>query len=419
MTSGVAAPALPFDPAEEMAGPGFRADPYPFYAVMRERAPVHRVRGAWLISRCADVEAALADPRMSSDRDRMTAALGSGSPVVRELSRLTARLGRVMSNTDAPEHSRLRRLVSRGFTARRVERLRGDVQRVVDGLLDGAGSELDVVGDLAMPLASAVICELFAVPEADRPRVHGWFAVLRDLLADVARSEQVVGEFHEYLSWLAARRREQPGQDVVSALVAAQAEDDRLTEEELLSTCYVIITAGDETTTHLIGNGVLALLRHPEQLALLRARPDLVGRAVDECARYDSPTQVITRVLAADLELGGQLLREGDIAYLGLASANRDPRRHADPDLFDLARSGRGSLAFGHGPHFCLGASLARLEVELAIGSLVRASPGLRLRGDGLEWHRNPLQRKLIALPVVRWDAPLSSPSRGTPCPVS
>ncbi|MFD8912688.1 cytochrome P450 [Streptomyces sp. NPDC059575] len=373
---------------------------------MRQESPVHRSpQGIWYLTRYADVETALGDLRLSNDRDRMTRAYGALGGDLKAFSRLTDRLGRVMTNTDPPDHARLRKLANRAFTARRVEALRDGIQRIVDRLVDeavAAGPSMDLIEAVASPLPLSVVCELFGIPPEDRTRVKGWFRRFGRLSEDLEKSEAAIGQYEEYLARLVRRRRAAPGDDLISALVATQAQDDRLTDSELLSTCFVLITAGDETTTHLIGNSVLALLRHPGQLARLREDPALIRTAVDELARYDTPTQAIVRVVAEDLGIGGRTLREGELVYLLLAATNRDPERFEDPDRLDLSRSGNRHLSFGNGPHFCLGAPLAKLQAEVAVSTLVRRLPRLRLAdGAALDWRPNPLQRRLTALPLT------------------
>lgn len=399
-----AGPAQPDDLAAALLTPEARRDPYPFYAHMRRENPVHRsAQGIWYLTRYADVEAALGDLRLSNDRDRMTRAYSALGGDLKAFSRLTDRLGRVMTNTDPPDHARLRKLANKAFTARRVEALRDGVQRIVDRLIDeAAGPTMDLIEAVASPLPMSVVCELFGIPVEDRPRVKGWFRRFGRLSEDIDKSEAAIEQYEEYLSGLIRQRRREPGDDLISALVATQTRDDRLTDSELLSTCFVLITAGDETTTHLIGNGVLALLRHPDQLARLRADPSLIRGAVEELARYDTVTQAIVRVVAEDLEIGGRTLREGELVYPFLAAANRDPERFEDPDRLDLSRPGNRHLSFGHGPHFCLGGPLARLQAEVAIGTLVARLPHLRLAdGVALDWRPNPLQRRLSTLPVT------------------
>ncbi|MBZ6104097.1 cytochrome P450 [Streptomyces olivaceus] len=401
-----AGPARPEDLAAALLTQEARRDPYPFYARMRREDPVHRsAQGIWYLTRYSDVEAALGDLRLSNDRDRMTRAYTALGGDLKALSRLTDRLGRVMSNTDPPDHARLRKLANRAFTARRVESLRHRVQGIVDGLIDeavAAGPTMDLVEAVASPLPMAVVCELFGIPDEDLPQVKTWFRRFGRLSEDIDASEAAIEQYEEYLARLVRRRRADPGDDLISALVATQAKDDRLTDSELLSTCFVLITAGDETTTHLVGNGMLALLRHPAQLARLRADPALARPAVEELARYDTPTQAIVRVVAEDLTIGGRTLREGELAYLVLAATNRDPERFHDPDRLDLTRPGNRTLSFGNGPHFCLGGPLAKLQAEVAVGTLARRLPHLRLTDEAaLDWRPNPLQRRLTALPVT------------------
>ncbi|MFJ2866108.1 cytochrome P450 [Kitasatospora sp. NPDC087314] len=403
---GTAGPAGPGDLTAALNTVEARRDPYPVYARMRREDPVHRsARGIWYLTRYTDVEVALGDLRLSNDRDRMTRAYGALGGDLKAFSRLTDRLGRVMTNTDPPDHARLRKLANRAFTARRVEALRDGIQRIVDRLIDeavAAGPTMDLIEAVASPLPLNVVCELFGIPPGDRPQVKNWFRRFGRLSEDLDKSEAAIGQYEEYLARLVSRRRADPGDDLISALVATQGQDDRLTDSELLSTCFVLITAGDETTTHLVGNGVLALLRHPDQLARLREDPALIRTAVDELARYDTPTQAIVRVVAEDVGIGGRTLRAGELVYLFLAATNRDPDRFEDPDRLDLSRPGNRHLSFGHGPHFCLGGPLAKLQAEVAIGTLVRRLPQLRLVDEAaLEWRANPLQRRLSALPLT------------------
>ncbi|MDH6120213.1 cytochrome P450 [Kitasatospora sp. GAS204A] len=407
---GSAGLARPGDLAAALRTPEARRDPYPFYARMRRESPVHRsAEGIWHLTRYADVEAALGDLRLSNDRDRMTRAYGALGGDLKAFSRLTERLGRVMTNTDPPDHARLRKLANRAFTARRVEALREGIQRIVDRLVDealAAGPAMDLIEAVASPLPLSVVCELFGIPPEDRPQVKTWFRRFGRMSEDIDKSEAAIEQYEEYLARLVSQRRAEPGDDLISALVATQAQDDRLTDSELLSTCFVLITAGDETTTHLVGNGMLALLRHPDQLARLRDDRALIGSAVDELARYDTPTQAIVRVVAEDVEIGGRTLRAGELVYLFLAATNRDPERFEDPDRLDLSRPGNRHLSFGNGPHFCLGGPLAKLQVEVAVSTLVRRLPELRLAdeaagGEALEWRPNPLQRRLTALPLT------------------
>ncbi|MGH2771403.1 MAG: cytochrome P450 [Actinomycetota bacterium] len=393
---------------QAMATPGFRQNPYPLYARMRRERPVYRsAQGIWYLTRYAEVEAALGDLRLSNDRERMTRALAARHEAMQRLSRLTRRLGRVMTNTDPPDHARLRKLVNKAFTARRVQGFRPRIQAIVDELLDAAvapGPTMDLIATLASPLHATVICELFGIPHSDRECFRAWSDQLLDPLTTpegFERVELTVEQFEDYLVGLIRRRRAEPADDILSALVAVAERGDQLTDEELVSTCFVLLTAGGETTTNLIGNGTLALLRHPDQLRRLQQDPTLIRSAVEELVRYDTPTQITIRVVAGAVEIGGQTLDEGDLVYLVLAATNRDPDRFADPDQLDLGRCDNRHLSFGNGPHFCLGAPLARLEGEVAIGTLVRRLPALRLGAGTLKWQPNPMLRGLACLPLA------------------
>jgi cytochrome P450 len=393
---------------DAMTTPEFLQDPYPLYARMRREHSVYRsAHGIWYLTRYADVDAALGDLRLSNDRERTARAFAARHDGMQRLSRLMRRLGRVMTNTDPPEHVRLRKLVNKAFTARRVQSLRPRIQTIAEELLDAAiaaGSTMDLVAALAFPLPTTVICELFGIPHHDRQRVSTWFRQLSDSPSTVEgfdRVELAVEQFEDYLADLIRTRRAEPADDIISALVTAQERGDHLTDHELLSTCFMLITAGDVTTTNLIGNATLALLRHPDQLRRLQQDPTLTSSAVDELVRYDTPSQAVIRVVAETTEIGGQTLNDGDLVYLMLAATNRDPDRFPHPDQLDLHRTDNRHLSFGNGPHFCLGAPLARLEAEVAIGALVRRLPALRLDTDTMQWQPNPMQRGLACLPVA------------------
>jgi cytochrome P450 len=257
---------------------------------------------------------------------------------------------------------------------------------------------MDLITALAAPLPAAVICELFGVPHHDWERVTVWFRHLTNPTESVERTELAVECLEDYLAGLIHRRQAEPAEDLISALVTAQEHGDQLTDQELVSTCFVLFTAGDVTTTNLIGNGTLALLRHPDQLRRLRQDPTLIRSAVNELMRYDTPSQFLLRVAADTVEIGGQTLAEGDLVYLALSSTNRDPDRFLDPDRLDLTRRDNRHLSFGSGTRFCLGAPLSRLETEIAIGTLVGRLPTLRLDTDTPQWWPDPMQRGLIRL---------------------
>lgn len=394
----------------EMATPEFHQNPYPLYARMRREHPVYRSpRGVWYLTRYADVDAALRDLRLSKDHARMRRwyARQTGRA---DLDRLRDRFGRSMLHADPPEHTRLRKLANKAFTARRTEGLRPRIGAIVDELLDAAvaaGPAMELIGAFAYPLPITVICELIGIPPGDRHRVRTWSRQLVNQTAAVLtpdacqRIEQVAEEFEEYLRDLIGKRRAEPADDILSALVAVAQSDERLTENELLSTCYLLLVAGHETTVNLIGNGTLALLRHPDQLRRLRQDPTLIRSAVEELLRYDSSVQLVTRIVVGQVEVGGQTLGDGEFVFALLAAANRDPDCFPDPDRLDLGRANNRHLSFGNGPHFCLGAPLARLEGEVAIGALVRRLPALRLDTDTIEWRPKPALRGLERLPVA------------------
>ena len=402
---------IPFDEiAREMATAGFHQDPYPLYERMRREHPVYRSsQGIWYLTRYADVDAALRDLRLSKDHGRMQRwyARQTGGE---NLDRLRDRFGRSMLHADPPDHTRLRKLANKAFTARRTEGLRPRIGAIVDELLDAAvaaGPAMELIGALAYPLPITVICELIGIPPSDRYRVSTWSRQLVNQTAaaptpdSCQRIEQAADEFEEYLRDLIGKRRAEPADDILSALVAVADSGARLTENELLSTCYLLLVAGHETTVNLIGNGTLALLRHPDQLRRLQQDPTLIRSAVEELLRYDSSVQTVTRIVVGQVEVGGQTLGDGEVVFPLLAAANRDPDRFPDPDRLDLGRANNWHLSFGNGPHFCLGTPLARLEGEVAIGALVRRLPALRLDTDTIEWRPKPALRGLERLPVA------------------
>jgi cytochrome P450 len=394
----------------EMATLKFRQDPYPLYARMRREHPVYRSSwGIWYLTRYADVDAALRDVRLSKDRERMRRwyAQRNGTDAV---GRLQERLGRSMLHADPPDHTRLRKPVNKAFNARRVDGLRPRIEEIADELLDGAiaaGPTMDVITTLAYPLSITVICELLGVPLSDRARIRAWSRQLVDqsevvhTVEAIQRIEQAVEEFADYLMNLARKRRAEPADDVISALVAVQDCGDQLTDDELISTCFLLLVAGHETTSNQAGNSILALLRHPGQLRRLRQDPALIRSAIEELLRYDSSVQMVTRIVKGEVEISGQTLSDGEPVFPVLGAANRDPDRFVDPDRLDLGRIGNRHLSLGNGPHFCLGAPLARLELEIAIETLVRRLPELRLDTDTLEWRPSPGLRGLEALPVA------------------
>jgi hypothetical protein len=368
--------------------PEVRNDPYPSLRRLRERDPVNRTPiGIWRLTRYADVN------RLLHDVPAGVRTTEGDLPGVDE-SLSGQRM--FMLQQDPPTHTRLRRLVSAAFTPRSIAALRTSIQRIVDECLDRVApqGEMDVIADLALPVPSTVICEMMGVPVADRERFTTWTAQATFGLAAPIMPPEVVERAREagmaladYFQALVAERRRHLTDDILSTLIRAEEEGDRLAPPELISQAIGLLIAGFETTIGLIGNGVRALVRHPAELARLRARPELIGSAVDECLRFDGPIILTARVLHADVEFGGTTIPRNAMVWGILAAANRDPAVFPDPDRFDVARRPNDHLAFGGGPHFCLGAHLAKLEGEMAIGALVRRFTELALVDpDRVEW---------------------------------
>ncbi|MGH2410833.1 MAG: cytochrome P450, partial [Chloroflexota bacterium] len=381
------------------------ADPYALYGRLRNENPVYPIGPQYVLTRYSDIAAVLRDPRFSSNGNkgsRRGAALAAlTEPAASQLREIFALTGLWMLFSDAPDHTRRRTLANRAFTARRVDGMRQRIQRLVDELLDavaGTGA-MDVIADLAYPLPVIVIAELLGVPVEDRGLIKGWSNEMALFFGanfrNVAEMHRAMSEFRVYLRDLVAQRRTAPGDDLLTALVQATDEGDRLSEEELLGLCMLLLFAGHETTTNLIGNGMLALLRHPAQLALLRHEPSLIGSAVEELLRYDSPVQGTPRIVTKPMTLGRTAVQPGQTLLLFYGAANRDPERFSEPDRLDITRRDTKHLAFAHGAHFCLGAALARMEGQIALDALTRLAPDLHLAGGAVEWRPNALMRGL------------------------
>jgi len=362
-------------------------DPYPALAHVREVAPVHRTPiGIWRLARYDDVVRLLRDVPTGV---RTTAGI---LPFVDEIS---GGQREFMLQQDPPAHTRLRRLVSRAFTPRAVERIRGRVEAIVDECLArvaGRG-EMDVIADLALPVPATVICEMLGVPFADHERFTRWTAEATHGLAAATAPPEVLAQARaagealaDYFVRLIEERRGALGDDLLSELIRAEEAGDRLSTSELVSQSIGLLIAGFETTIGLIGNGVRALLRHPAELARLRADPTLIASAVEECLRYDGPIQMTVRVTHADVTFGEHLIPRDTVVWALLGAANRDPARFPDPERFDVGRNDDGHLAFGGATHFCLGAHLARLETRAAIGAFVARVDQPRLVSESVEW---------------------------------
>ncbi|WP_326691585.1 MULTISPECIES: cytochrome P450 [unclassified Streptomyces] len=389
----------PFDEA-------FRAMPHAVYAKLREEAPVHRVAlpdgsPAWLVTRDEDVRAGLADTRLSVDKAHAREGYQGFS--------LPPALDANLLNMDQADHLRLRRLVSQGFTPRRTESLRGGVQAVVDRLADDlaarfeAGQEADFVHDFATPLPLTVISDLFDVPEADRRPFASWVTTML-ALEDPRAVAGAITSMHGFLRSLVDRRRAAPGDDLLSGLIQARDEGDRLSEDELCSLAFLVLGAGIENVQHTLSAGILALLRDPGQLAALREEPALRTGAVEELLRLAHPNlTAIRRFPREEVEYGGFTIPAGDTVLLCLASANRDPARYDRPDELDIRRTDNAHLALGQGVHYCLGAPLARMETDLALETLLGRFPGLRpaVAPERLVWRTSFRSHALTRLPLT------------------
>lgn len=386
--------------------PEVHADPYPFYRRLRETDPVHLSPiGFWILTRYDDCVTSLRDPRFGRDGFEPILAAQYGEEAGAE------RLPRSMLFRDPPDHTRLRSLVNRAFTPRVIEGMRPQIQGVVDDLLDRVERQgrMDVIADLAYPLPVTVICDMLGVPVGDHEQIKEWSSdIIRSLDAIAIPSDPSIVErgrvgrrgIADYFRALLPERRRHPRGDLLSSLLAVEEQGDRLTEGELLATCVLLFIAGHETTVNLIGNGLLALLRHPAELDRLRREPALIGSAVEELLRYDSPVQRTARITNAEVELGGKTIPPGAFVVTVIGAANRDPAHFPDPDRLDIARADNRHIAFGFGIHFCLGAPLARVEGRLALGTLLRRLPRLRLAATALEWRESSTLRGLQALPV-------------------
>ncbi|MEO8432820.1 MAG: cytochrome P450 [Acidobacteriota bacterium] len=399
-------------PAFDLGSSQFKAGAHEFYRRLREDTPVCPVslpggRQVWLVTRYEDVLAALRDPRFV--KDPLNAVQPGEKPRQPWVPKFARPLTRNMLDVDPPDHTRLRALVQKAFTPRIVEGLRGGIQALSDELLEKCRHRrrFDLISGYALPIPTIVIAGMLGVPAKDRGRFHRWSTAI--VASDpsgwrMIRAVPHVAAFLRYIRSLLRKRRAEPGEDLVSALVAVEEEGERLSEDELVSMVFLLLIAGHETTVNLIGNGTLTLLRHPDQMDRLRRQPELAVPGVEELLRYDGPLETATeRYAREDVEIGGTTIPRGSLTYAVLASANRDERQFPDPEAVDLTREPNRHLAFGFGIHFCLGAPLARLEAQIAIRTLAEGLPGLRLGVDpeALRWRRGLVLRGLRALPLT------------------
>lgn len=409
-------------PKYDLFGPRFKANAYDIYARMRAETPVYRRvsssgnAATCYITRYDDAVTILRDHKhfVKDARNTMTPAEQAALPAEPPLLSL---LSRHMLNADGAHHTRLRALVNKAFTTRMVEQIQGQIENIADRLLTNIKTnakdktEFDLIDTFAFPLPIIVIAELLGVPARDRNRFRAWSNALVAPTPDnsrnqqkLAKSRQLMEDFINYLRAIFAARRAQPRDDLITSLLAAEEAGDVLSEDELFSMILLLIVVGHETSVNLIGNGTLALLQHKEAWEQLQNDPSLIPDAVEEMLRYDCPVErAPMRYAAEDVEFGGVLIRRGDSVSVVLGSANRDERQFPNPDTFDIRRSPNRHLAFGHGIHYCLGASLARLEGRVAIQALLTHMPDLRLAipVDQLRWRTHPIMRGLQRLPVT------------------
>lgn len=390
--------SYPFGPTH-----GLTIDPIYFW--LQEHEPLARVKlpygeEGWLLTRYDDVRTALGDPRFS-----LAAA------AVRDVPRLTPqRYGGILTDQDPPDHTRLRRLVAKAFTARRMEQLRDHAEQITGGLIDEmvtAGPSADLSEALALPLPGLMICELIGVPYADRDQFRDWVGAWMSVTALTPEQRgEYLGQLARYLADLAAQRRQHSTDDLLGALVSASDEGERLSEDEVVQLTLVILAAGYESTASQIVNFTYALLTHPGQLALLRSRPELMPGAVEELMRWVpllAVADVLPRYALEDVELSGGTVRSGEPVLLAKHAANRDPRRYADPERLDITRDAQGQLGFGHGAHHCLGAPLARMDIQIALSALLQRFPDLRLAvpETEVEWKSGMAVRGPVTLPIA------------------
>jgi cytochrome P450 len=396
-----------FNPFE----PGFFDDPYRQYQALREHDPVHRSPlEVWVLFRYDDIVGILRDSSLSVQVDNATPTARMQMFAEQAPAGAQERGGHSILNVDPPDHTRLRRLVSKAFTPKMVHELRPRIQELVDDALDAMAKrgQADVISDLAFPLPFTVISEMLGMPDGNRDEVRGWSHTLTKTLDPILSPEEVqaaltaadnmLAHVQDVLAW----KRDHPADDLLTGLLAAEDEGDRLSEEELLDQVLLLYVAGHETTVNLIGNATLALLGHPDQLARLRSDPDLDGGAVEELLRYDSPVQFSRRITTADLEVHGKTVPAGTFMLTCLGSANHDEDRWGPAaDRLDITRPDAGQhMSFGNGIHHCLGSSLARTEAQVAIGALVRRFPDLALAGAP-ERNARVVLRGLESLPVT------------------
>jgi cytochrome P450 len=399
----------------DFGSPVFKDNPYPTLAHLRADDPVYQIsssngQSAWLMTRYVDVERIIRDERFVKDRQHVSVSeslphrfVSTSSRTIEELTSTT------LVDTDPPDHTRLRELVNPFFIPRETERWRGRVQEIADMLIDEIEEKgsMDLVEEFAAVLPLRVILEMLGVPVEDSPQLRQWSKRIGDLFINPTVHQppnEELRSFHAYLPELIEKKRQAPGDDIVSKLLQIEAESGQITRGEVVAMTFLLITAGHDTTDNLISSGMLALLTHPEQMALLKSQPELIKTAVEEFLRYRSPFHLATiRWASEDIEFGGKLFHAGDAVLISLAAANRDEEAFPGSDTLDITRQENHHLALGKGIHYCLGAPLSRLEGQIAINTLLRRLPNIRLAVDpeSLSWRPGWIVQGLEHLPVV------------------
>lgn len=399
------AKAVKFNPYD----PAFQANPYPIYHQLRSVEPIHQsFKGMWVVTRYADAKAVLRDPRFCVDKMPNNVKNKGHYLKQKDFNTLAQAIDKWLIFLDPPEHTRLRGLISKAFSSTSINFLRPQIQQITDELISKVRHKgfMDIISDFACPLPCNVIAAILGIPVEDWFKLYHWSDELSNILdplrslEDYEQMNKVAQEFTDYFKSLIAQRKKSPHQDLLSALITVKEQNNKLSEEEIISVCMLLFFTGEETTVNLIANGMLALLRHPQQMQQIKTQPMLIQSAVEEILRYDSPIQITTRVATEDVVLDGVTVRCGEKVLVVLGAANRDPAQFPDPDRFDITRANNSHLAFADGIHYCLGAALTRIEAEIAINTLVQL-PDLKLSPDKLEWRNKVAFRSLKALPVT------------------
>lgn len=392
----------------DLLSPETLINPYPLYQRLRSEDPVHidSLLGCWILTRYADIVTGMANPHFSADRISNERLKGHLWDPLRPFFRIASKQ---MGFSDPPDHTRVRSLFTKAFVPRLVETLPGRVQQIVDTQLDAVQEKgsMDIIQDLAYPLPVTVVADLLGIPREDHGKVKAWsdnFALFMGNPTNLAISKQAAqGMDHlmDYFRFLVSRRRANPQDDLLSSLIFTLEQEGSLDEEELFGNCVLLLFAGHETTTNLIGNGMLALFNNPDQLQLLQHQQSPLPLAIEELLRYDSPSQWTARLVKENTEIGGKMIGKGQSIMLLFGAANRDPDQFVEPDRLDITRRENRHLAFGYHRHYCFGAALARIEGRVAIGTLIHRFPSLKLATDTLTWKTFSSVRGLASLPVT------------------